>query len=93
MPADNVGSAYTECMQYTIRGIPASVDAAIRARARATGKSLNEAAVEALTEWAGVTDTARKRRDLADVAGSWKPEKSVDEALAAQHQVGEALWR
>ena len=34
----------------------------LRARAKATGKSLNEAAVEALTGGAGVTDSARKRR-------------------------------
>lgn len=93
MIAHDACTAYNECMQYTIRGIPASVDAALRARAKATGKSLNEAAVEALTEGAGVTDSARKRRDLADVAGSWKPEKAVDDALAAQDQVDEALWR
>ena len=93
MLADDACSAYNECMQYTIRGIPASVDAALRARARATGKSLNEAAVEALTEGAGVTDSMRRRRDLSDVAASWKPEKAVEEALAAQDQVDEALWR
>ena len=85
--------AYNNCMQYTIRGIPAAVDAAIRARARAAGKSLNEALVEALTEGAGVTDVVRRRRDLTDIAGSWKTEKSVDDALAAQDQVDEALWR
>ena len=93
MLADDACTAYTQCMQYTIRGIPAAVDAAIRARARAAGKSLNEALVEALTEGAGVTDAVRRRRDLTDIAGSWKPEKAVDDALAAQDQVDEALWR
>jgi plasmid stability protein len=80
-------------MQYTIRGVPATVDAALRVRAQATGKSLNQVAVEALTEGAGVADTSRKRRDLVDITGSWKSEKSVDAALAAQDQVDEALWR
>ena len=69
------------------------MDAAIRARAKAAGKSLNEALVEALTEGAGVSEAARRRRDLTDIAGTWKPEKAVDDALAAQDQVDEALWR
>jgi hypothetical protein len=34
-------------MQYTIRGIPPKVNNALRARARAAGKSLNEAAITA----------------------------------------------
>jgi hypothetical protein len=37
-------------MQYTIRGIPAAIDSALRDRARAAGKSLNEAAIDALVE-------------------------------------------
>ena len=93
MLADDACTAYTECMQYTIRNIPAAVDAAIRARAKAAGKSLNEALVDALTEGAGITEAARRRRDLTDIAGSWKTEKAVDDALAAQDQVDEALWR
>ena len=34
--------AYYPRMQYTIRGVPAVVDDALRMRARETGKSLNE---------------------------------------------------
>ena len=41
-------------MQYTIRGIPPDIDNALRALARAAGKSLNEAAVAALAEGAGL---------------------------------------
>ena len=80
-------------MQYTIRGIPASVDSALRARARASGKSLNEATVDALTEAVGLADVRHKRRDVADVAGSWKPDKAVESALADQDVVDEGLWR
>ena len=80
-------------MQYTIRGIPAAVDTAIRERARAAGKSLNEAAVEALAEGSGITGAPLKRRDLGDVAGSWKADKAVELALAAQDRVDENLWR
>jgi hypothetical protein len=80
-------------MQYTIRGIPAIVDSALRARARANGKSLNEAAVDALAEGSGMAGHPRKRRDLGDIAGTWKTDKAVESALAAQDLVDEDLWR
>ena len=85
--------AYTYCMQYTIRGIPPSIDNALRARARAAGKSLNAAAVAALAEGAGVTGAPQKRRDLGDIAGTWKADKALESALAAQDRVDEDLWR
>jgi len=39
---------YYHSMQYTLRNVPAELDEALRARARRTGKSLNEVAIEAL---------------------------------------------
>jgi hypothetical protein len=80
-------------MQYTIRGIPAAVDHAIRARARAAGKSLNETAIATLAEGSGLTGAPRKRRDLGDIARTWKTERAVAAALAAQDRVDEDLWR
>lgn len=80
-------------MQYTIRGIPEAVDAALRERARATGRSLNEAAIDALADGVGVSGAARRRRDLADIAGTWKPDKAFEEALADQDRVDEAIWK
>ncbi len=80
-------------MQYTIRGIPPAVDDALRERARTAGKSLNEAAVEALAEGTGVAGTPRKRRSLGDLAGTWKADKGVEAALEAQDKVDEDLWR
>jgi hypothetical protein len=80
-------------MQYTIRGIPAAVDDALRERARAAGKSLNEAAIDALAEGSGVAAAPRKRRDLDDIAGTWKADKAVESALADQDRVDEDLWR
>ena len=55
--------------------------------------SLNEAAVDALAEGAGLAGSPRKRRDLQDIAGTWKSDKASEEALAAQDQVDEGLWR
>jgi plasmid stability protein len=80
-------------MQYTIRGIPEAVDAALRERARATGRSLNEAAIDALADGVGVSGAVRRRRDLADIAGTWKPDKALEEALADQDRVDEELWK
>ena len=81
------------CMQYTIRGIPPAVDAAIRQRARATGKSLNEATLDVLVEGSGMAGTPRKRRDLGDIAGTWRREKPVEDALADQDRIDPDLWR
>lgn len=86
-------TAYNSCMQYTIRGIPVAVDNALRERARVAGKSLNEAAVDALAEGSGMTGSRRKRRDLADIAKTWKADKAVEAALADQDRVDEDLWR
>ena len=80
-------------MQYTIRRIPKAVDNAVRERARATGKSLNEAVVDVLTDGSGVKGLPRKRRDLSDVAGTWKADKTFDSVLADQDRVDKDLWR
>ena len=58
-------------MQYSIRGIAPEIDAALRNRARAEGKSLNAVALEVLAEGVGLDGEAVVRRDLSDVAGSW----------------------
>lgn len=80
-------------MQYTIRGISPALDAALRERARAAGKSLNEAVLDALAEGVGLNGTRKKRRDLSDIVGTWKEDEAFDEAIAAQDQIDEDLWR
>ena len=93
MLAFRAGTAYNVCMQYTVRGIPPSVDAAIRARAKAEGKSLNEAALDVLAEGVGVSGGSRRRRQLADITGTWKADKAVEAALAAQDEIDPDLWK
>ncbi len=78
-------------MQYTIRGIPASVDRTLRARSRAHGTSLNETAVAALVEATGGAG-ALKRRDLGDIVGTWKADRALESALLAQDRIDEDLW-
>ena len=86
-------NAYCLCMQYTIRGVPAVVDDALRMRARETGKSLNDVVIDVLAEGAGVTRAPRRRRDLSDVAGTWDAEPGVEDALVAQDEPDPNLWR
>lgn len=80
-------------MQYTIRNISDVLDDALRKRARETGKSLNETALEALAEGVGLAAPARRRRDLSDLVGKWKPDPALEEALADQDRVDPDLWR
>ena len=79
-------------MQYTIRSVPPEVDAALRKRARVTGKSLNQVAIEALAKGVGV-NLLRKRRNLDDIAGTWIEDKAFDEAIAAQDQIDWDMWK
>jgi hypothetical protein len=80
-------------MQYTLRGIPAPLDEALRERAKAEGKSLNEVAVDALAEGLGLGDEDIVRRDLTDVVGTWRKEAAVEAALRAQDKIDKALWK
>ncbi len=93
MLACTIGNAYTGCMQYTIRGIPQVVDEAVRERAKAEGKSLNEVAVEALADGLGLGDEDVVRRDLSDVVGTWKKDTALEAALLAQDRIDENLWK
>ena len=80
-------------MQYTIRRIPEAIDSAVRERAKAEGKSLNEVAVEALADGLRLGTSDIVRRDLSDVVGTWKKDAAVEDALAAQDHVDDDLWK
>ena len=86
-------TAYTICMQYTIRNLPARLDKLIRRRAKAEGKSLNTVAVEALMEAFGLRGSVPARRDLGKLAGSWVEDPAVDEALQEQRGIDDEMWR
>jgi len=80
-------------MQYTLRGIPRLVDAALRRRARSEGRSLNAVAVAALASGAGLGEIREAVRDLSDIAGTWREDPVFHDAVAAQDQVDESLWK
>jgi plasmid stability protein len=85
--------AYNKCMQYTIRNVPGHVDIALRRRAQQQGRSLNDVALEALAQGAGVTGEHAPRRDLKDIAGTWRKDRAFERALAEQDTVDEEMWR
>lgn len=80
------------CMQYTIRNVPDSLDAALRRRAREQGKSLNDVAIEALSRGAGVSGERNRQRDLRDITGTWRTDRAFDRALAEQDTIDSELW-
>ena len=79
-------------MQYTLRNIPDILDAALRRRARAQGRSLNDVAIDAMISGAGLGEVRPRRRDLSNVAGSWQEDPAFDRALAEQDTVDRDLW-
>lgn len=87
------GRAYIHGMQYTLRNVPESLDAALRERARTEGKSLNEVAVDALAKGLGFSREVVRQRDLKDLAGTWRKDPAFDRAIADQHTIDEELWK
>jgi plasmid stability protein len=80
-------------MQYTIRNVPDTLDQVLRRAARERGKSLNEVAIEALARGAGISGEQCQRRDLGDIAGTWRKDTAFDSALAAQDTIDQEIWR
>jgi len=79
-------------VQYTLRGIPAEVDQALRRKARERRISLNQLLVDELISASGAT-SSRRYRPLKQVAGRWKDDPEFDRALEDQRQVDWSLWR
>lgn len=78
--------------QYTIRRVPASVDAALRAKARRQRRSLNAVALDALRTGAGVAEKVGYH-DLDSFFGSWVNDAATDKALKDQRKIDPDLWK
>jgi hypothetical protein len=87
-------SRRSSTLQYTVRNIPEHVDRALRRKAGEGGKSLNEVLRDALIREAGGGEPFIPRyTDLDALAGTWVDDPGFDQALRAQDQVDESLWR
>ena len=80
-------------MQYTIRNIPKPLDQALRAKAKAERKSLNEVTLETLEVGAGLSGQPVKRRDLSDLAGTWVEDPAFDEAIREHDRINPEDWK
>ena len=77
-------------VQYTIRGVPAEVDRALRRKAAKRKLSLNQVIVDELTV-AAIGE--RPRADFSDLVGKWSPDPVFDEVLAAQRRIDWDKWK
>ena len=80
-------------MQYTIRNVPRDVDRALRQKAKAQGKSINEAALEALRQGVGLNGEVQRHADLDWFFGSWVADPAFDRAVAEMDRVHPDDWR
>ena len=80
-------------MQYTIRNLPDTLDAALRAKAKAEHKSLNEVAIQAMARGMGFSKETPRLRDLGDLAGTWVEDPAFDQAIADQRAIDNELWK
>ena len=84
--------------QLTLRGFDAELDRALRKEARATGLSLNQAAVKLLRRGAGLgpdTPASVVGDALDDLIGTWTDEEAerMAAATAVFERVDEDLWK
>jgi plasmid stability protein len=81
-------------VQYTVRDVPAKVDALLRRRAAEQRTSLTHVLREALLRAAGLgTEDEPVHDDLDHLASRWEHDPEFDAAVAAQDQVDDELWR
>ena len=80
-------------MQYTIRNIPRRLDQALRRKARAEGKSLNQAAVDALERGLGLSGEPVIHHDLDHLFGTWVPDPAFDDVRADFEQIDPEIWK
>jgi plasmid stability protein len=78
-------------MELTIRDIPEEVDRALRARAAAEGKSIDQVALDALR--AASLRFTEKKRDLSDIAGTWVHDPIFDEIRAEHERIDPDMWK
>lgn len=79
----------------TIRGVSVELAAALEAKKRRRGLSLNRTVLALIEEGLGVWDGKARNNGLRRLAGTWTEEEfmSFDEAVAPSGKIDEDLWR
>ncbi len=93
LPSYNAGMKKGKSHQYTIRAVPPDVDQALRRKARAAGKSLNEIVLDVLSNETRATSEPKLYHDLDFVIGTWVEDPEFDKIIEEQRQIDWELWR
>lgn len=80
-------------IQYTIRNVPPAVDQVIRKRAKLTGKSFNQVAIESLSKGALGTDESQSSNPFDELFGASTLDEAFDEAIAEFSKPDPKLWQ
>lgn len=79
--------------QLTVRRLPENVDRKLHEVARREGKSLNQAALEAIEKGLGLADQVIEHHDLDDLAGTWVDDPEFDRVIEEMDRVDAEQWR
>jgi plasmid stability protein len=82
--------AQADFRQYTIRGIPAEVDRALRTKAARRKQSLNQVILDELS--AATLGTTQKA-DFKELVGQWTPDPQFDEIINSQRRIDREKWK
>ena len=77
-------------VQYTVRGVPSEVDAALRQKAKRQKQSLNQVI---LAELARTTTARSQKGDFSDLSGQWTPDPEFDQILTGQRKIDSTKWK
>lgn len=80
-------------MQYTLRKVPRELDKALRRKAKAEGKSLNQVALEALSRGANLDEPKKKFHELDFAIGTWVEDPEFDKIIEEQRQIDPEMWK
>jgi hypothetical protein len=85
-----MGKPAKQSVHYTIRGIPAEVDRALRVKAAQRKQSLNRVVVDELTR---ALIGKPVKADFTDLVGQWEPDPAFDEVIASQRRIDPGKWK
>jgi plasmid stability protein len=77
-------------VHYTIRGIPAEVDRALRIKATQRKQSLNRVVLDELTR---ALLGKSVKGDFSDLVGKWEPDPGFDAVISSQRQIDADKWK
>lgn len=83
-----------KAIQYTIRNVPARLDAKLRETASEYGQSLNETSLSMLMKGVGNGDApAAVHHDLDDLSGSWVHDQESERAFDDMRTIDKDMWQ